>query len=345
METSPNYSSENIQVYTLIEAIRKRPGMYIGAVDRAGIFYLFREIIEFCLKNKDWKTLKITTYKENTYRFEFDNFWFDTKDGKENSFDLINKLRENDYYNFGFIILTALSEKIIFKLKNKKIVFHKGQFQEITISHNKTFSIDFSLDKGLFPIPLPISMLYQLLQNLSFLNPHRILKLVDNNASQTFTITSKDGLLDYFHLLSFNRNILTNPIRIIIEDLKYEIEIVFSFIESSKKHKDKFQMLYYVNGQNCKDGGTHQKAFEKAIKTSYKDLNLENYTHILGVVGIIHLHVPENEIFFAGATKAKLDMPHIERWITKSIKNAITEEFSQHSYRIAKLQTGFRLYR
>ncbi len=339
-------SPENIRVYdTLIEAVRARPGMYIGSLHRAGIFYLFKEIIDFGLKNSDWKKLKFLLKKNGSYRLEYDSFWFETTKQEKNLFEFLNERRKDDTYNLGFSILTALSSDITFRLKNQTIIFHKGQYQKSLNEINKNFTIDFKLDDDFFPIPLPISMLHQLLQEFSFLNPHRTFALIDKNNNTQFSIASKGGLLDYLHLLSFSKNVLTNPIKIVFSKLTYKIEVVFSFIESSTKYKDKFQMLYYVNGHNCNEGGTHQKAFEKAIKESYKDLNLENYIHVLEVVGVLHLQVPENEVFFAGATKARLDIPHIEQWLTKSIKNTIIEEFSQNSYRIDELQTSFRLYR
>lgn len=317
-----DYSSDNIEVLTHIEHIRKRPGMYIGGQNRRGILCVLIEVICFSLKNKNWKKLEISIYKDH-FKLKFDTFWFDLV--KEN--DKYHSLNcFNQSYDFDFVVANGTSEKFIIKTKNKELQFAKGILEKEIDKINSNFEIVFYPDKEFFDLPtLPYMFLANELKIFSFFNTEIKFVLSDKTTDIKFVSQSKNGLLDYFHEQVLGYHTLTNPFIINYQDEKYGLDMVFSYYDKnqhfSPQSTEENNFIAFVNGFRCLTGGSHEKAFFKAIKEINKIFKFDEKT---GIIGVLNLKMNENTVQWEGSLKSKLYAPYAEKIITNAIKKAIT---------------------
>jgi DNA gyrase/topoisomerase IV subunit B len=278
------------------------------------------------LLSEKWKTVEISIYKDH-FKLKFDAFWFDLTN-KNGGYAHLNVGEYNDLacYEYAFIIPVALSEKFVIKTQNKELQFAKGVLEKEIDKINSNFEIVFYPDKEFFDLPtLPYMFLANELKVFSFLNTERKFVLFDKTADIKFDFQSKNGLLDYFHEQVLGYHTLTNPFIINYQDEKYELEVVFSYYEKDKyfapQGNGNNNFIACANGFHCLTGGSHEKAFFKAIKEINKTFE---FNQKIGIIGVLNLKMHKRALQFEGSTKSKLYAPDAEKIITNAIKKAIT---------------------
>ena len=317
-----NYSDEKIVQLEGLEAVRKRPGMYIGKLGDGsqtddGIYILFKEVIdnsidEFRMKfgNKidvtaDKTTIAVRDYGRGIPQGAMVKAVSELHTGGKFDSEVFQK--SIGMNGVGLKAVNALSANFIVRSfrdgKVKEVRFEKGILQSETEllptdEPNGTY-IEFTPDNsfGIFEnYSINLEYLETMLRNYSYLNTGLTLSL----NSQKFT--SKNGLLDLL-----DDNITTEPLYPIVHLKGEDIEIAFT-------HTNQYGEEYYsfVNGQHTTQGGTHQSAFREIFGRTVKEFygkNMEYADIRMGLVAAIYIAVQEP--IFESQTKIKLGSTRI----------------------------------
>ncbi|MDR1543472.1 MAG: type IIA DNA topoisomerase subunit B [Prevotellaceae bacterium] len=312
-----NYSDENIKHLEGLEAVRKRPGMYIGKLGDGsqsddGIYILFKEVIdnsidEFRMKagNKiditaDKTTIAVRDYGRGIPQGAMVKAVSELHTGGKFDTDAFQK--SVGMNGVGLKAVNALSANFVVRSfregKVKEVRFEKGILQSETEllptnEPNGTY-IEFTPDNsfGIFEnYSINQEFLETMLRNYSYLNTGLSL----NFNSQKFC--SKNGLFDLL-----TENITSEPLYPIVHLKGEDIEIAFT-------HTNQYGEEYYsfVNGQHTWQGGTHQSAFKEIFGRTVKDFygkNMEYADIRMGFVAAVSIAVQEP--IFESQTKIKL---------------------------------------
>jgi len=317
-----NYSDEKIVQLEGLEAVRKRPGMYIGKLGDGsqtddGIYILFKEVIdnsidEFRMKfgNKidvvaDKTTISVRDYGRGIPQGAMVKAVSELHTGGKFDSEVFQK--SIGMNGVGLKAVNALSANFIVRSfregKVKEVRFEKGILQEETKllptdEPNGTY-IEFTPDSsfGIFEnYSINLEYLETMLRNYSYLNTGLTLSF----NSQKFS--AKNGLLDLL-----DANITTEPLYPIVHLKGEDIEIAFT-------HTNQYGEEYYsfVNGQHTSQGGTHQSAFREIFGRVVKEFygkNMEYADIRMGLVAAIYIAVQEP--IFESQTKIKLGSTRI----------------------------------
>ena len=295
-----NYSADSIKVLKGLEAVRKRPGMYIGDTDDgSGLHHMVFEVVDnsideaivgFC------KKITITMHKNNTVTVEDDGRGIPVdvhKGEKKSDAEVImtqlhsgGKFDQNSYkisgglHGVGVSVVNALSEKLdltIFRdqkeyfisFKNGKTVRPINFIKKIKKSGTK---ITFLPSKDIFSsIKFNVSTLHKKMRELAFLNKGLQINLIDKTHAKTKVYESKysGGITEFVSFLDQKKSILANkngkaafkkPLYLMGEKKNVIVECSFQWTAGFSE-----EVLAFTNNIQQKDGGTHLLGFRSAL--------------------------------------------------------------------------------
>jgi DNA gyrase subunit B len=299
----PSYSADNIQVLEGLEAVRKRPAMYIGDIGVKGLHHLVYEVVDnsidealvgYCdnidvIINED----NSVTVKDNGRGIPTDLHEKENRSALEVVMTLLHaggKFDKDSYkvsgglHGVGVSVVNALSSHLqVLVYREGKIYtqeYERGKplfdVKEIGHTDSTGTEITFKADETIFSsIEYKYEILASRLRELSFLNKGLKLTLTDkreleengnggDHPSETFY--SQKGLLEFVELLDQNREKLIDSI-IYIEteknDIPVEIALQYNTSFSENIHS-------YVNNINTIEGGTHLAGFRRGLTRTLK---------------------------------------------------------------------------
>lgn len=301
-----SYTSQDITVLKGLEAVRKRPGMYIGSVDRAGVEHLFHEIIDNAIDEHiagHCKNIVIKFNEDNSIEVTDDGRGIpvDTKEYGTSVLEIImttlhsgGKFNKGGAYSIsgglhgvGLSVVNALSEYLdITVYKDGKIwkqSYSRGKANSKLISTGTTdkcgTTIKYMPDTQIFKeIDVDIQKLIKKLHELCYLNDGLNISIEylekEKNEVVKEHISHEDGIAGYIKELSGKSR-------------KPLIEIVKCYGDIPYKHNDENRIASYslafqwfedygnysfhsfVNNIKTREGGTHEEAFKTALNNSF----------------------------------------------------------------------------
>ena len=368
-----NYSADNIQILKGLEAVRKRPAMYIGDVTLRGLHHLVYEIVDnsideamagFC------DTIEVTisegeviTVKANGRGIPVDVH----KETKKSALEVImtvlhagGKFDKNTYkvsgglHGVGASVVNALSEWCrVEVMRDGKI--HLQEYERgvpkgpVTVigKTKKTGTItSFKADEQIFrKVKYNFDTLASRLRDLAFLNKGLKIILTDERQSELVdgkprqeVFHYKGGLVEFVRYLDQNRIALHKPIYFEDERENVTVEIAFEYNDSYNEN-----IFTYCNNVNTVEGGTHLSGFKAALTRTLnnygnknnllKKVTLQGSDTLEGLTAIISVKVAEPQ--FEGQTKTKLGNSEV-KGIVESITNERLNEFLEENPSIAK---------
>lgn len=339
---APKYDSSSIKIVENIEAVRKRPGMYIGDTGVTGLHHLIWEIfdnaIDECLAgyaNKVSVMIKKNGMvviedngrgipvgihaktKKTTVETIFTVLHAGGKFGGEDSAYKVS----GGLHGVGATVVNALSEFLKIEIwKDKK--YYEIEFENAIVSKklkvlgstNKVGTrISFIPDKKVFKAKLSPKKIMDRLKESSFLNKNVAIEVYIEETDTKKVFTSKNGLKDFVLYLNESKKTITIPGYFEGKQQGIEVEIAIQYNDSTDE-----KVISYANNVKTIEGGSHETGFRTSLtkqineyarstnKLKAKDKNLDGGDLREGLTAVILVRIPEADLQFEGQTKGKL---------------------------------------
>ncbi|WP_341776230.1 DNA topoisomerase IV subunit B [Staphylococcus hyicus] len=346
-KTNHNYSDDAIQVLEGLEAVRKRPGMYIGSTDKRGLHHLVYEVVDNSVDeilNGYGDEINVTINPDESITISDNGRGMPTgmhQSGKptvEVIFTVLHaggKFGQGGYktsgglHGVGASVVNALSEWLTVQIhRDGKIVEqqfkHGGVPQTKLIVKGKTkrtgTTVTFKPDPEIFKNATAFNFdtLSERLQESAFLLQGLKITLEDRRAdkARTEVYHYEEGIKEFVKYVNEGKETLHDVA--LFQGQSNEIEVDVSF-----QYNDQYSesIMSFVNNVRTKDGGTHEVGFKTAMTRVFndyarrigdlkaKDKNLEGNDIREGLTAIISVRIPEHLLQFEGQTKSKLGTP------------------------------------
>ena len=356
------YDDNSIQILEGLEAVRKRPGMYIGSTDSRGLHHLIWEIVDNSIDealNGYGKKIQITLEADgsvtvqdegrgmpigqhasgvNTLQVIFTVLHAGGKFSSEGGYKTAGGL-----HGVGASVVNALSEWLTVEVAHDgelvRMEFADGGKKIGKLEHlgktNRTGStVRFKPDPRIFSTTeYKYDVVCERAREEAFLLSGIAMVVSDkrNKKNETETYRYEDGLTAFLEYLHEDRNVLMNPVKFSGEANGIQVEAAFQYTDDYQENTYSF-----VNLVRTSDGGTHEVgfkgAFTKAINDyarkygllKAKDKNLEGGDVREGLTTILSVSVPEGLLQFEGQTKSKLGTPQAKT----AVEAVVSEKLS-----------------
>jgi len=341
-KSKSEYSAKNINVLKGLEAVRKRPAMYIGDVSSRGLHHLVNEVVDnsidealagYCDQisvtiNKD----ETITVVDNGRGIPVDIHPVEKRSALEvvmtvlhagGKFDKSSYKVSGGLHGVGVSVVNALSEWLKAEVKRDGKVYFQEYRRGTPVKPVKEIgsakkgetgtTITFLPDNTIFKVmQFRFDTLAERMRELAYLNKNITIKIKDErNGGEELTFQFKGGLIEFVKYLDAAREPLHKTVYIEGEKDNTPIEIAFQYTDNYTEN-----IFSYVNNINTHEGGTHLVGFKTALTRTmnnyaYKNNLIKEGKIILtgddfreGLTAVISIKVAEPQ--FEGQTKTKL---------------------------------------
>lgn len=304
-EQNRNYTADDITALEGLEAVRKRPGMYIGSTDTKGLHHLVWEVIDNSIDEHlagHCSKIDLVIHKDNSISV--------TDDGRGIPVGMHEKLQKsalevvltvlhaggkfdkNTYkvsgglHGVGVSCVNALSSYL------KATVHRDGKIHEQEYSDGKPISgvsevgvtdktgtiIKFSPDFEIFDsVIYNYTTLSNRMREMAFLNKGLRLNIEDQREEKDGKYKSQEfhsegGLLEFVEYLDESRTpIIDHPIYVVGKEDNVEVEVAMQYNTGYTEN-----IFSFVNNINTREGGTHVGGFRRAVNRIFKDYGRDN---------------------------------------------------------------------
>jgi DNA gyrase subunit B len=286
-----DYGADSIQVLKGLEAVRKRPGMYIGSTSGRGLHHLVYEVVDNSVDEAlagHCDRIEVTIHpddsvsvRDNGRGIPVDLHPTEKIPGVELALTVLHaggKFDKNTYkvsgglHGVGVSVVNALSEKLVVIVerggKRHHMSFVRGEtVEKLTVKGEAKGTgtlVRFKPDTTIFTeTRYDYSILESRLRELAFLNKGLTIVLTDEREGQqkAETFFYKGGLVQFVEWLNGNRKPL-HPKPILIETMKDDVDIQIA-LQYDAGYQE--ATLTFVNNINTHEGGTHLTGFKSAL--------------------------------------------------------------------------------
>ena len=346
--TVTNYGDDAIQVLEGLDAVRKRPGMYIGSTDGTGLHHLVWEIVDNAVDEAlsgFGNRIDVIINKDGSITVTDHGRGMPTgmhamgKPTVEVIFTVLHaggKFGQGGYktsgglHGVGSSVVNALSSWLEVEIIRDGAIyrqrFENGGKPVTTLKKIGTApksksgtSVSFMPDQSVFStIDFKFNTIAERLKESAFLLKNVTLTLTDNRSEEAehLEFHYENGVQDFVEYLNEDKETLTPIMFFEGEEQEFHIEVALQYNDGFSDN-----ILSFVNNVRTKDGGTHETGLKSAITKSMndyarktgllkeKDKNLEGSDYREGLSAILSILVPEEHLQFEGQTKDKLGSP------------------------------------
>jgi len=354
------YNSQSIQILEGLEAVRKRPGMYVGSTDARGLHHLVWEIVDNSIDEVlagFGKSIKVVVKEDNSILVVDDGRGMPVDmhssglTGVEVIFTKLHaggKFGNSGVYKVsgglhgvGASVVNALSEFLEVTVHRDGLMYQmrfenggKKVKELIVIGETKKQGTEvwFKPDPTIFSTTLfHFQTLEERLRESAFLIKGLKVQLIDERNKQRETYYYDQGISEYINLIDNQKTPLHETAYFEGSSSEIEVEVAFQYTTSYSEN-----VISFVNNVRTKDGGTHETGFKSAFTKVFneyarrmnllkeKDLALEGADIREGLTVIVSCRIPENLLQFEGQTKNKLGSPEAR----PAVENVITDKLN-----------------
>jgi len=357
------YGAGNIKVLKGLEAVRKRPGMYIGDTNINGLHHMVYEVVDnsideamagFC------DTIKVTITKENGIIVS-DNargIPTDIHPGEKISAATValtvlhagGKFDKDTYqvsgglHGVGVSVVNALSSSLKMTIHRENEIhyqeFSKGKFDkplEVIGTTKKTgTTIEFIPDNTIFEVSeYSFDTLAKRFKEVAYLNPIITIVLEDKRENGKKEVYHFEGGIKQFVEDTNKSKAITDSLSFSAREEGVEVDIALMYNDTYVGNTKSF-----VNNINTMDGGTHEAGFKDGLTRSIrkylkenantrdKDAKLDGNDVREGLVAVVSVRVPEPQ--FEGQTKGKLGSSYVKPICQKLTFEALNKYFEEN---------------
>nr|WP_307335217.1 DNA topoisomerase IV subunit B [Caldalkalibacillus uzonensis] len=344
---SYDYNDDAIQVLEGLDAVRKRPGMYIGSTDTKGLHHLVYEILDNAVDEAlagYGNHIRVTLHTDGSVSVEDEGRGIPTgihKIGKptpEVIFTVLHaggKFGQGGYatsgglHGVGASVVNALSEWLEVTIQRDGKVYRQ-RFEnggqpvtglEVTGTSTKTGTcVRFKPDASIFStVKFQYDILAERCREAAFLLRGLTIEVKDERDSEQVRqdiFQFENGIEAFVEYINEDKTTFHPVVFFQGEQNGIEMEIAFQYNDGVSEN-----VLSFVNHVRTKDGGTHEAGFKTAMTRQFneyarkagllkeKDKNLEGSDVREGLTAIVSIRVPEEKLQFEGQTKGKLGTP------------------------------------
>lgn len=366
LKTLDQYGADSIQILEELEAVRKRPGMYVGSTDARGLHHLVWEIVDNAIDEAlaGYGNEIIVTVKEDNsivvqdfgrgvpvenhtsgktaIEIIYTRLHAGGKFGQAGGYKVSGGL-----HGVGASVVNALSEFLHVTVNRNGsryiMTFEDGgrkisDLTEVGDSRKNGTTVWFKPDSNVFSTTVfNFQTLSERLRESAYLIKGLKVTLNDERSKQKEVYLYQDGILSYIDFLNQNRQTVHPTLYFEGTHDDIEVEVAFQFTQT---YTD--QLFSFVNNVRTRDGGTHETGFktaftkifnEYALRTGHlKDKNkkLEGADIREGLSAIISIRIPEHLLQFEGQTKNKLGTSEARTAVEQIVLENMTYFFEEN---------------
>lgn len=341
-----SYNDASIQVLEGLDAVRKRPGMYIGSTDARGLHHLVYEIVDNSVDEVlagFGSEIHVKIHEDNSISVSDDGRGMPTgmhasgvptiqviftvlhaggKFGQEGGYKTSGGL-----HGVGASVVNALSEWLTVTVVREgyeyTVEFEKGGRPKGKIKKKKTkqkgsgTTVHFKPDAEIFSTTeYNYHTLAERLRESAFLLKGTKITVADERNEENEEFYFEEGIKEFVHYLNEEKDTLSPVAYFEGENNGIEVECAFQYNDGYSEN-----VLSFVNNVRTRDGGTHEVGTKSAITKTFndyarragllkeKDKNLEGSDVREGIAVILSVRIPEALLQFEGQTKSKLGTP------------------------------------
>ncbi|MCC4119473.1 DNA topoisomerase IV subunit B [Lactococcus lactis] len=341
-----NYDDSAIQVLEGLDAVRKRPGMYIGSTDGTGLHHLVWEIVDNAVDEAlsgFGNIISVTINADGSLSVEDEGRGMPV--GKhamgiptvEVIFTILHaggKFGQGGYktsgglHGVGSSVVNALSTWLEVEITRDGTVyrqrFENGGHPATTLEKigkapkSKTGTkVTFMPDSSIFSTTeFKYNIISERLNESAFLLKEVTISLEDKRTDEKEEFHYENGVQDFVSYLNEDKDSLTPVLYFEGKQDGFEVEVALQYNDGYSEN-----ILSFVNNVRTKDGGTHEAGLKTAITKAMneyarkvnllkeKDKNLEGSDYREGLTAVLSVLIPEEHLQFEGQTKDKLGSP------------------------------------
>lgn len=370
IENSEKYDASSITVLKGLEAVRKRPAMYIGSTGSQGLHHLIYEVVDNSIDEAlagYCKNIKVVIHLDGSVSIEDDGRGIPVDphpDTKVSALETVmttlhagGKFDNKSYkvsgglHGVGISVVNALSKFLEVEVKRDGKVYYQAYERGVALEPLKTIGtttktgtlIRFIPDNEIFEtVDFSYDVLAHRFRELAYLNSGVCISLKDERNEKSQDFCYEGGIISFVKHLNKNKEVLFEKV-IYFKGEKEDV-----FVEAALQYNDTYNENIYtfVNSINTIEGGTHLMGFKAALTKTINNLatklglnkdGKESFTgedvrEGLTVVLSIKISNPQ----FEGQTKTKLGNSEV-RGIVESIVNENLNAFFEEFPDIAKI--------
>ena len=365
------YTAQDIQILKGLEAVRRRPGMYIGGTDQRGLHRLILEIVYNSVDEAiaGWcDRVDLTLYKDGKVKVEDNGRGIPVETHPTSGVSALETVMtmlhagakfggrsytvSSGLHGVGASVVNALSSWLRIESKRDSKLYSQEYRHGIPQGEIKTdgeadgsgTTTTFLPDKQIFgSLDYDFDFLTQRFRELAYLVPQLELNLHDERSNQEATFYFEGGIASFVHYLNRNKTVL-HPKAICVSK-----EVEGTVVEVALQYNDSYNelVLSFANCINTADGGSHLTGFRSALTRVLNDyirkakLNKDNEVSLLGedvrdgLTAIISVKI--NEPQFEGQVKAKLGNPEVKGQVESVVAEQLSFYLEQHPNEARKI--------
>ncbi len=357
------YTAEKIKVLKGLEAVRKRPAMYIGSTSSSGLHHLVYEVVDnsidealagFCDK------ITITIHVDNSVTVEDNGRGIPVdihpetgKSAAEVVMTVLHaggKFDDKTYkvsgglHGVGISVVNALSELVDLEIRKDGLVYRqtytrgvpKGDLANVGKTSRRGTKVTFRPDTEIFTeTEYSFDILATRMRELSFLNSGIRIELTDERNDKAQVFEYEGGIKSFVEHINRNADPINTPIYVKGENKGIFTEVAIQYNKSFKE-----RVFSFANNINTREGGSHLTGFRGALTRSInnyaKNQNmLKNLKEGIGgedvragLTAVISVKLPDPQ--FEGQTKTKLGNSEVQGLVHNIVHEGLSNYFEEH---------------
>lgn len=338
------YDESSIKILEGLEAVRKRPGMYIGSTDKRGLHHLVWEIVDNGIDeaiNGYGNHLKVTIHKDGSVSVADEGRGVPVgkhesgKSTPEVIYTVLHaggKFQEGGYkvsgglHGVGASVVNALSKWMKVSINRDggkyEISFKDGghldeDLKKVGTTNRTGTTVRFMPDDTIFSsTTFSFTTICERMQESAFLIKGLSIDVIDEEDEKEAHYHYEKGLEEFVSFVNDGKKTIHNVVGFEGSKNKIEVEFAFQYTDSYNEN-----VISFVNNVKTSDGGSHEVGLKSALTKAFndyaknngylkaKDKNFEGSDVREGLTVILSLKIPEDLLQFEGQTKGKLGTP------------------------------------
>jgi DNA gyrase subunit B len=364
------YGADQIKVLEGLEAVRKRPAMYIGSTSLDGVHHLVYEVVDNSVDEAMagfGTEIDVTIHIDNSVTVADNGRGIPSEmhptEGVSAAQVVLTTLHaggkfENDAYKIsgglhgvGVSVVNALAEWLEVEIRQHGKVFQQkyrrgepvAPLAAVGRTKRTGTTITYRPDPQVFPeLDHSYDVLVRRMRELAFLNKGLTIRVTDERTGQAEAFCYDGGIVSFVEHLNENKRPLHPPVYVERERDKVVVEIAFQFNDGYAEN-----LFSFANNINTREGGTHLAGFKAALTRSVNNYATAN--NLLkgvkeavsgddireGLTAVVSVKVPQPQ--FEGQTKSKLGNSEVKGYVESVLNEFLAEYFEENPAVVRRL--------